>query len=161
MSSSDQMLTPPSTSGVLQTIPHPFWGPTAPTESPLRPGRQLQASLPLEPSGPWETRSRPTGEGGVPSNTQKILLKEIFSPISATVLASGSSYGQSANGWNTSSRPAPLHIPLWWPAAHYKKLEEIGTCLKLKVQQKVSVLPSFCNNKNNDSNSSSPPLLFL
>lgn len=122
-------LHPPSASGALQTIPHPFWGPTAPTESPLRPGRQLQASLPLEPSGPWETCSRTAGEGGVPLNTQKILLKEIFSLIFTNVLASESSYGQSANGWNTSSRPAPLHIPLWWPASHYKKGKKLALVL--------------------------------
>ena len=64
---------------------------------------------------------RPAGEGeGASEHTHKILLKEFFSLISAD--------DQSTNGWNTSSGSS-LHVLLWWPASHYKKLKKLALVL--------------------------------
>lgn len=73
----------------------------------------------LSPTGPFRSTGHtfPTLLGKEEGATEQILLlKEIFSPISITLLASEPPAGQSASCWHTSSGPHPLTS--WFAGQH-------------------------------------------
>ena len=112
-----------------------LWGPTDSPEVPLSPGRQLQATLPCNSSGLWETPQtcwwgRGCQRTYTKNSSERIFLSNLcyfFWPLNLLMI----------NEWlEHQFSGSSLHVLLWWPASHCKKWKKLALVLSWNYHRK-------------------------